>query len=211
MSTLATQQQALLEALLAWPADDAMQKIAAHAIDPRARGLKAYQANGHALAERALQAAYPVVAQLLGDESFADLARALWHAAAAGARRHRVLGRVAGGVGADQHAAAGRALSARRGAGRVGPAPVRGCAGPAGGPGDAGVADHGRSGAVAPGTGAGLCRGAQCLAGRQHPGRPPGGQPQPGGGRRAPACRSGTGRSGVACRLAPPCAAGAGR
>lgn len=80
MSTLAAQQQALLEALLAWPADDAMQKIAIYAVDPRARGLKAYQANGHALAERALQAAYPVVAQLLGDESFADLARALWHA-----------------------------------------------------------------------------------------------------------------------------------
>lgn len=49
-------------------------------MDPRARGLKAYQANGHALAERALLAAYPVVAQLLGGESFADLARALWHA-----------------------------------------------------------------------------------------------------------------------------------
>jgi hypothetical protein len=32
------------------------------------------------LAERALAAAYPVVAQLLGGESFADLARALWHA-----------------------------------------------------------------------------------------------------------------------------------
>ena len=80
MSTLAVQQQALLEALLAWPAESAMQKIATYATDPRARGLKAYQANGHALAERALRAAYPVVAQLLGDESFADLARALWHA-----------------------------------------------------------------------------------------------------------------------------------
>jgi len=80
MSTLAAQQQALLEALLAWPADDAMQKIATYAVDTRARGLKAYQANGHALAERALRAAYPVLAQLLGDESFADLARALWHA-----------------------------------------------------------------------------------------------------------------------------------
>jgi hypothetical protein len=32
------------------------------------------------LAERALLAAYPVVAQLLGDESLADLARAVWHA-----------------------------------------------------------------------------------------------------------------------------------
>ena len=80
MSTLAVQQQALLEALLVWPAESAMQKIATCAIDPRARGLKAYQANGHALAERALRAAYPVVAQLLGDESFPDLARALWHA-----------------------------------------------------------------------------------------------------------------------------------
>lgn len=80
MSTLAIQQQALLDALLAWPAADAMQKIAIHAVDTRTRGLKAYQANGHALAERALRAAYPVVAQLLGEASFADLARALWHA-----------------------------------------------------------------------------------------------------------------------------------
>jgi hypothetical protein len=32
------------------------------------------------LAERALTAAYPVVAQLVGAESFGDLARALWHA-----------------------------------------------------------------------------------------------------------------------------------
>jgi hypothetical protein len=31
------------------------------------------------LAERVLQAAYPVVTQLLGDQSMADLARALWH------------------------------------------------------------------------------------------------------------------------------------
>jgi hypothetical protein len=82
MSTtpLARQQQMLLDALLARPANDAMKTVAAHAIDARARGLKAYQANGHALAERALLGAYPVLAQLLGTESFADLARALWHA-----------------------------------------------------------------------------------------------------------------------------------
>ena len=42
------------------------------------RGLQVYQANAGALAERALAAAYPVVAQLLGPESFARLARALW-------------------------------------------------------------------------------------------------------------------------------------
>lgn len=80
MSNLAHQQQLLLDALLAWPAESAMQIIAIEAIDPGARGLKAYQANGHALAARALRAAYPVVAQLVGDESFSDLARAVWHA-----------------------------------------------------------------------------------------------------------------------------------
>ena len=80
MTTLAAQQQLLLDALLAWPAGDAIKNIATHAQDPRARGLKVYQANGHALAHSALQAAYPVVAQLIGDEGFADLARALWHA-----------------------------------------------------------------------------------------------------------------------------------
>jgi len=80
MSALAQQQQALLDALLAWPAQDAMKIVAAHASDTGARGLKAYQTNGHVLAERALAAAYPVVAQLLGEESFGDLARALWHA-----------------------------------------------------------------------------------------------------------------------------------
>ncbi len=80
MSLLAQQQQALLDALFAWPAQDAMKIVAAHAMDTGARGLKAYQTNGHVLAERALASAYPVVAQLLGGESFADLARALWHA-----------------------------------------------------------------------------------------------------------------------------------
>jgi hypothetical protein len=80
MSTLARQQQILLDALLSWPAENAMKNIAACAIDTGSRGIKAYQTNGHMLAQRALQAAYPVVAQMVGDESFADLARALWHA-----------------------------------------------------------------------------------------------------------------------------------
>lgn len=42
-------------------------------------GLQAYRANAGALAERALAAAYPTLQQLLGDESFAALARAFWH------------------------------------------------------------------------------------------------------------------------------------
>lgn len=80
MSDLAAQQQDLLRALFDWPADSATQLIAARAKNTWARGLKAYQTNGHMLAERALLAAYPVVAQLLGEDSLADLARAVWHA-----------------------------------------------------------------------------------------------------------------------------------
>lgn len=43
-------------------------------------GLSTYQAHGHMLAERTLRAAYTVLAQLLGADSFASLSRALWHA-----------------------------------------------------------------------------------------------------------------------------------
>ena len=43
------------------------------------RGLQAYRANAGALAERALAAAYPTVQQLVGEDSFAGLARAYWH------------------------------------------------------------------------------------------------------------------------------------
>lgn len=75
---LATQQQALLAALLGEVGDS--KKIANYVHLVRGGGLKAYRANGHAAAERALRAAYPVVTQLLGDESLAGLARALWHA-----------------------------------------------------------------------------------------------------------------------------------
>ena len=80
MKNLADQQAALLEAMFAWPAENAMKRVAAGAVDMGARGLKAYQSNAHALSERALHAAFPVVAQMVGEESFASLARALWHA-----------------------------------------------------------------------------------------------------------------------------------
>ncbi len=44
------------------------------------RGLQAYRAHAGAVAERALAVAYPTVAQLVGDQSSAALARALWQA-----------------------------------------------------------------------------------------------------------------------------------
>ncbi len=44
------------------------------------RGFLAYQANGLELAHRTLAGTYPVMQQLIGDESFAALAAALWQA-----------------------------------------------------------------------------------------------------------------------------------
>lgn len=80
MNTLAQQQQAMLAVLFDWPDNNAIKNIATCAYVTWARGLKAYQSNGHALAVRALQAAYPVFAQIMGEDSFAALARAYWHA-----------------------------------------------------------------------------------------------------------------------------------
>ena len=60
-----------LDTLSAWLRDTA----------PRARrGLQAYAANAGALAERALAAAFPTLAQLVGVAAFNALARAFWQA-----------------------------------------------------------------------------------------------------------------------------------
>jgi Putative DNA-binding domain len=80
LETEAARQQRLLRAV--WGED-----VFADGAAPRLRqdaqlrtGLAAYRANAGALAERALAAAYPTVQQLLGEEAFAALARAHWHA-----------------------------------------------------------------------------------------------------------------------------------
>lgn len=83
MSSLAASQQALLTALFAAgrnAPEIATEFIAANAHQTSARGLNAYTSNAHSLAERSLASVYPVLAQLLGDESFAAFARAFWHA-----------------------------------------------------------------------------------------------------------------------------------
>lgn len=76
----ALRQQMLVRALLGdaraavvegWLSGEASRKRA---------GLLAYRANAGALAERALGATVPTVVQLLGEESFAGLARAFWQA-----------------------------------------------------------------------------------------------------------------------------------
>lgn len=77
------EQQALLQAVLGGgDTDELMQWLpqgqAARRLNER--GLLAYRANGQALAERVLAAAYPVVTQLMGEENFALLARHFWSA-----------------------------------------------------------------------------------------------------------------------------------
>lgn len=79
VAALAQEQQALLRALMGERDDSSLWLHMQLAHAPLARrGLRAYQANGLALAERALGAAYPVLAQLIGDENFAPLARHFW-------------------------------------------------------------------------------------------------------------------------------------
>jgi hypothetical protein len=74
----ALRQQMLLRAL--WR--DARSGVLAGWLrdaDP-AHGLAAYRGNAGGIAERALAAAFPTVAELVGTDSFGALARAFWHA-----------------------------------------------------------------------------------------------------------------------------------
>jgi hypothetical protein len=77
MSALLEQQQALLQALWTRPGQ-ATSPLAALVAAPWQRGLAAYRTNAAALAERALLAAYPVVAALISADSFAPMARQFW-------------------------------------------------------------------------------------------------------------------------------------
>jgi hypothetical protein len=87
MHTLEAQQQALVHALLTpgaqavdAPLPDGLHQFIANNVYPTSsRGLNCYQSNAHAVAERALSAAYPVVTAILSADSMAQLARALWH------------------------------------------------------------------------------------------------------------------------------------
>jgi len=73
-------QQMLLRTLLRDTSPDSLQGWMRER-EPRAgRALAAYTANAGASAERALSASFPVVRELLGEQSFAQLARAYWHA-----------------------------------------------------------------------------------------------------------------------------------
>jgi len=75
-ATEALRQQLLLNALWHDGADPALQGWLREG--RAAQGLAAYRANAGAIAERALRVAYPTLATLVGEASFAALARDLW-------------------------------------------------------------------------------------------------------------------------------------
>lgn len=76
----ALRQQMLVRALLGDARPAVVEGWLRDSPARRQRGLQAYRANAGALAERALASAYPTVAPLLGEASFAALARAHWQA-----------------------------------------------------------------------------------------------------------------------------------
>lgn len=79
MTREALRQQMLLRAL--WRDDSALQGwVRAPSRAAASSGVAVYRSNAGALAERALGSAYPTIAALLGAESFAALARHVWHA-----------------------------------------------------------------------------------------------------------------------------------
>ncbi len=80
-ATEAERQQRLLRALRSRRDDEPIDAWLRESPERARRGLAAYRGNGHALAERALAAAFPTVAALVGDETFALVARAHWQAA----------------------------------------------------------------------------------------------------------------------------------
>jgi hypothetical protein len=63
---------------LAEQQNDLLGSIFAPRVATSSRGLAAYRANAHATAQRALQAVYPVLEQLIGADNFAYLARDFW-------------------------------------------------------------------------------------------------------------------------------------
>jgi hypothetical protein len=82
MTREAMRQQMMLRALIEQPgAGLALQGWIRSRGDGFSIGLNTYRANAAALAARALSAAYPTIAQLVGDTTFTAMARDLWRQA----------------------------------------------------------------------------------------------------------------------------------
>lgn len=79
-ATLEQQQAALVAAVLDRGLDEHCVTVLDGLLSsPWQAGLSAYRNNGRATAQRALQAIYPVLRQMLGTPSFDALARTMWH------------------------------------------------------------------------------------------------------------------------------------
>ena len=78
LSLEAQRQQRLLHALWQQAPEVALSAWLGDAPERQARGLRAYRANAQATAARALAAAFPTVAALLGDETFNAVAARHW-------------------------------------------------------------------------------------------------------------------------------------
>jgi hypothetical protein len=74
----ALRQQQLLRTLWRRGDEPALRLWLRESPERAGHALSAYRGNAAAIAERALGAAFPTVCQLIGDESFGALARALW-------------------------------------------------------------------------------------------------------------------------------------
>ncbi|HEU5296960.1 MAG TPA: DNA-binding domain-containing protein [Burkholderiaceae bacterium] len=75
----ALRQQQLLRTLWRRGADSALHGWLRETSARAEQGLAAYRGNAAAIVERALAAAFPTVQQLVGEDSFAQLALAFWH------------------------------------------------------------------------------------------------------------------------------------
>lgn len=80
MKREALRQQALMAALWARGDERPLPTNLLHSTQRIQRGMQAYQANAGASAERTLASTFPTVQALVGEDSFAALARAFWHA-----------------------------------------------------------------------------------------------------------------------------------
>lgn len=75
----ALRQQQLIRVLWRRSGDGSLASWVRGPDERAALGVAAYRGNAAAVAQRALAQAFPTLRQLLGDESFAMLARAFWH------------------------------------------------------------------------------------------------------------------------------------
>ena len=121
----ALRQQQLIRSLWRQTGDATLAPWVLEPSERAALAFAAYRGNAAAVADRALAQAFPTIRQLLGDESFAILAKAYWHLMRAAAWRSCAFGRRTARVHRGRSAARRRTVSGRRCTCRLGRAQHR--------------------------------------------------------------------------------------